>query len=115
MMKIWYKGGEHRGNKMFTCSPAVVGNLSAREGSAKGLGRPAEFVSGRGSMRIGDTGMQAMHQGAVVVAAADPLHAAGTVAPRRTGCAKTRQPLEGDNRFGIAAIGRIAEVAIQQV
>ena len=64
-------------------------------------------------MSIGDTDMQAMRE--VVVAAADPVHAAGTVAPRRTGCAKIQQPLEGDNRFGVAAIGNIAGVEIQQV
>ncbi len=87
---------------MFTCSPAAVGNLFAREGSAKGLGRPAAFVSaGRGSMRIGDTGMQAMHQREAVAAAADPVHAAGTVAPRRTGCAKIQQIVLVLLRLGI--------------
>lgn len=110
LIQVW---GERGGNKMITCSPAVVGNLSAREGPAKGLGRPVASVSGRGSMRIGDTGMQAMRE--VVAAAADPVHAAGTVAPRRTGCAKIQQSLEGDNRFGVAAIGHTAGVEIQQV
>lgn len=101
---------------MITCSPAAVDNLSAREGQAKGLRRQAAFVSaGRGSMRIGDTGTQAMHQGEVVPPAADFVRAAGTVAARRHGCAKIQQPLEGNNRFGVAATGNIAGVGNQQV
>jgi len=102
---------------MFTCSPVVVDNLSAREGQAKDLGRLAAFVSaGRGSMHIDDTGMQAMHQREVVAAAAaDSVHVAGTVAARRTGCAKIQQSLEGDGRYGVAVTGNIAGMENQRV
>ena len=100
---------------MIICSPAVVHNLSVREGQAKDLGRRAAFVSaGRGSMRIDDTGMRAMHQ-CEVVAAADSVHVAGTLAALRTGCAKIQQSLEGDGRCGVAVTGNIAGVENQRV
>jgi hypothetical protein len=112
----WEFGEERRVNQMITCSPAVVDNLSEREGQAKDLGRLAAFVSaGRGSMRIDDTGMQAMHQGEVVAAAADSVHVVGTVAARRTGCAKIQQPLEGGGRYGVVATGDIAGMENQLV
>jgi hypothetical protein len=110
-------GGGTQGDQTITCSLVAVDNLSAWEGQAKDLSRWASLVAaGRGSMRIGDTGMQAMHHGGVVAAAAgDSAPAAGTTAARRTGCAKIQQSLEGDGRFGVAATGDIAGVENQQV